>query len=305
MALITGRPQPDTLTGTAETDLIFGHGGADFISGREANDTIFAGSGDDTIAGDNAPLPDGSPETGEAFGPLPPSFGGTPGNNLIFAGAGNDSILAGFGADVVFGGAGNDTINGYGAFEDSPSGAAGVLIADGNDWLFGGSGDDLIRGGGGNDTLVGGRGNDTLVGGVGVDTLIGGAGRDVFVFGRLLEPFTSAVEFPVDTGTGPGNRDLILDFRQGRDQLDLSAYENILARPGVPSEPIFLGTDPFIASFAPQIRYQIEDGRTVVQIFAPLGNPPGGLEPRVPGGPGAEIELVGEHHLEAGDFILI
>jgi Ca2+-binding RTX toxin-like protein len=305
MALITGRPGSDTLTGTAKTDLILGRGGADFISGREANDTILGGSDDDTIAGDNAPLPGASSGTGDAFGPFPPSSGGTPGNNLIFAGSGSDSILAGFGADVVFGGAGNDTIDGYGSFADSPSGAAGVIAADGNDWLFGGSGDDLIRGGGGDDLLHGGGGNDTLIGGVGVDTLIGGAGCEVFVFGRRLEPFTSAVEFPLDTGTGPGNRDLIVDFRQGKDQLDVSAYQNILARPGVPDEPIFLGTDPFIASYAPQIRYQIDDGRTVVQVSAPLGNPPGGLPPRVPGGPGAEIELVGEHQLGADDFILI
>ena len=68
MAVITGAPGPDTLTGTAETDLIFGGGGDDFISGREGRDLIFAGSGNDTIAGDNMPLP-GGPFTTSDFGP--------------------------------------------------------------------------------------------------------------------------------------------------------------------------------------------------------------------------------------------
>jgi hypothetical protein len=103
---------------------------------------------------------------------------------------------------------------------------------------------------------------------------------------------------------GPGERDLVLDFQQGEDKLDLGGYANLFARPGTPSEPVFLGADPFEAGFAPQVRFQVEDGRTVVQATAPLGNPPAGVEPGVPAGPSAEIELVGEHHLEARDFIL-
>ena len=141
-----------------------------------------------------------------------------------------------------------------------------------------------------------------LFGGVGVDTLIGGAEPDVFVFGRGLEPGTSG--FALDTGVGRGNRDLVLDFHDGQDRLDLSGYRNFFASPGTPSEPVFLGADPFEASFAPQVRYQIEAGRTVVQVTAPLGSPPSGAEPTVPGEPAAEIELAGEHHLEARDFIL-
>lgn len=78
MALTTGTPSPDTLTGTAETDLIFGRDGADFVSGRECNDAIFAGSGDDTIAGDNIPVPALGGQLGTGpyisldFGPYPP-----------------------------------------------------------------------------------------------------------------------------------------------------------------------------------------------------------------------------------------
>ena len=304
MALITGGPGPDTRTGTAETDLIFGRGGADFLSGREGDDAIFAGPGGDTVAGDNIPVP-GVPVGPDdvIFGPYPPRIRGeTPGDNLILAGSGDDSVLAGFGADTVLGGAGNDTIDGYGAAGVGPVGSAGIINADGPDLLFGGAGGDLLRGGGGGDLLYGGSGQDTLVGGVDVDTLIGGTGRDVFVFGRFLEPFVT--NFALDTGVGPCNRDLILDFHQGQDRLDLSAYRNISARPGTPEEPVFLGTDPFEASFSPQVRYFVEGGRTVVQVTSSLGNPPVGVQPRVPAGPSAEIELVGVHHLGADDFIL-
>jgi Ca2+-binding RTX toxin-like protein len=301
MAVITGTPGRDTLPGTAGTDLILGRQGADLIAGRGGDDVILAGAGDDTVAGDNLAMPGSA----DAFGPLPPAFGGRPGNNLIFAGEGHDSVRAGFGADTVLGDAGNDTIDGYGSFDPRlGSVGQGVILADGPDLLFGGSGDDLIRGGGGDDLLHGGSGRDRLVGGLGLDTLIGGAGQDVFVFGRGLEPFPLPQQLLTDTGIGPGNRDLVLDFRQGEDLLDLSAYRNIFARPGVPDDPVFLGTDPFMASFAPQIRYRFEEGDTVIEISAPLGNPPGGVPPRVPSGPGAEIELAGLHALRASDFIL-
>ena len=173
---------------------------------------------------------------------------------------------------------------------------------DGADVVFGFSGADFIAGGEGDDAIFAGSGSDTLVGGVGVDTLIGGSGADVFRFGWVREP--SATSFVLDSGVGAGNRDVVLDFRQGRDKLDLSGYENILARPGVPSEPVFLGTDPFGASFAPQVRYVVEDGYTLVQVSTTLGNPPAGVEPRVPEGPSVEIKLVGEYRLGLDDLIL-
>jgi hypothetical protein len=300
MALVTGGPDPGILKGTVERDIIFGHDGAEFIVGRAGNDIIFAGSGDDTIAGDNAPLP-GGPITPGDFGSYPPNFGGTPGNNLIFAGAGNDLVRAGFGADTVFGEAGNDTIFGYGAAGVSPSGNAGIIGEDGGDLLFGGPGDDLLRGGGGNDRLDGGTGSDTLIGGVGTDTMFGGAGPDLFVFGRGVEPFTSS--FALDTGVGPGNRDLIGDFHEGQDQMDLRGYRNPFPDPGGEPLPVFLGTAPFEASTGLQVRYEIENGHTVVQFATRLGPPPRGLPVPVPEATG-EIELAGVHHLSASDFIL-
>ena len=131
--------------------------------------------------------------------------------------------------------------------------------------------------------------------------MFGGAGPDVFVFGRGLEPFASS--FALDTGVGPGNRDLVLDFQEGTDRLDLQAYRNPFPDPGGEPRPHFLGTDPFEASTGLQVRYEIEDGHTVVQFATRLGPPPRGLPVPVPEVSG-EIELAGVHHLSADDFIL-
>lgn len=302
MALRTGTPEADTLVGTAGADLVIGLGGPDFLSGREDDDTILGGSGDDAIAGDNVPLP-GGPFGNDAFGPYPARYGGAPGDNLVFAGAGDDSVLAGFGADTVFGGAGNDTLVGYGAAGVSPSGNAGLIGADGPDSLYGGQGDDLLRGGGGDDRLDGGSGRDTLIGGTGVDTLFGGRDEDVFLFGRNLEPFASNPP-AADTGVGPGQRDVILDFHEDQDRIDLTLYGNAFSGPDDQPPPVFLGTGPFEATFALQVRYDIEDGRTIVQIVSPFGAPPAGTPPAVPEGPTQEIELAGIHRLHESDFIL-
>ena len=95
---------------------------------------------------------------------------------------------------------------------------------DGADVVFGFSGADFVAARGGDDIILAGPGRDTLDGGVGVDTLIGGPGADVFRFGWVREP--SATSFILDSGVGAGNRDVVLDFRQGQDKLDLSGYEH-------------------------------------------------------------------------------
>jgi Ca2+-binding RTX toxin-like protein len=294
MAIMFGTTGADSLVGTSDMDLIFAGAGDDRIEGREGSDIILAGAGNDTVFGDNFV------GGGSLGGPFPPPFSGAvrPGDNLILAGDGNDSVVAGFGADTVFGGNGDDTINGYGVFGGSTGGRQGVNDADGPDLLIGGDGNDVIDGAGGKDTLSGGDGADRLTGGVGADTLIGGDGPDVFVF-SFGSPGPT-----IDTGIGPGARDLVLDFHPGEDLLDFSGYLNFLAGPGGQPPPVFLGSDPFVASFALQIRTVIEDDHTLVQFVAPFGAPPADTEPAVPVGPTGEIELAGIHQLSAADFIL-
>lgn len=285
MAVFEGTSNADTLVGTADADIILARAGNDRIKAREGDDVVLAGAGNDTVFGDNF--------TGS--GPLPPPFSGPGlGHNLILGGAGDDSIFAGFGADTVFGGAGNDTINGFGVFLGSPSGGQATANADAADLLRGGAGNDVINGAGGNNTLSGGDGDDRLRGGVGADRLRGGDGADTFVFAR------GGTVPIVDSGVGRGNRDVVLDFHQGEDLLDLTGYNNPFG--AADDEPLFLGTDPFVASYALQVRTEEMDNRTVVQVFAIFGSPPGPAE--VPARPSFEIELVGHYHLTAADFIL-
>ena len=127
---------------------------------------------------------------------------------------------------------------------------------------------------------------------MGADTLIGGEGRDVFLYGLGLEPFVSAFATGRDTRAGPGDRDVILDFHQGQDLLDLRGYQLF------PESPVFLGTRPFGDISALQVRHDIRGDTTVVQFYAPAG-PLFAVPP-----PSGEIELAGVHHLRAEDFVL-
>jgi hypothetical protein len=111
---------------------------------------------------------------------------------------------------------------------------------------------------------------------------------------------------------GEGERDIVVDFRQGQDVLDLSGYAELrqlpdLFRPPVRLEPIFLGDGDFIASFALQVRSEVlPDGCTLVQFATASGQilPPAGTEPETPDGPTGEIELFGRLHLTTEDFVL-
>lgn len=269
-----GRP---TDTGTAGDDELRGSPRADALNGLAGDDTIRAGSGDDAILGNGV-------EGGFGGNPL-----AGPGDNLIFAQSGDDTISAGYQADSVYGGRGRDSI--YGAGVSGGGGGAGNLLQtrDLGDLLHGGRGDDSIDGVGGDDTLRGGQGDDTLIGSFRRDELTGGPGGDLFVF--AYRGGTGVSES--DTGTDQATRDVITDFEQGKDRIDLSSYR---LRVGSDAEALFLGQREFREQEpALQVRYDAEDGRTVIQIYVPFAF---GLPPTV-----YEIELRGEQALRAQDFV--
>ncbi|WP_052214063.1 calcium-binding protein [Belnapia sp. F-4-1] len=293
MSFIPGSRADDTLRGTDGTDLILGRHGDDFLLGREGSDILFGGAGHDFIAGDNYPPPM-EPYDPSNYGPSQGSTPG-PGNNLIFGGAGNDTVVAGYGADTVFGGAGDDSILGFGSIPVHDF----ELVDDGRNLLSGGAGNDFIRGGANDDTLEGGAGRDTLQGSTGVDTLVGGAGHDIFLFGYLANYGGLR-----DTAVGPGERDVISDFRHGQDLIDISGYHNHHPPPSGQPAGLFLGMGDFVASHAMQARYEFQDGNTVIQISAPNGFRTDNDPPEKPTEHYVEIELTGIHHLTASDFIL-
>ncbi|NDA47310.1 MAG: peroxidase [Alphaproteobacteria bacterium] len=78
--------------------------------------------------------------------------------------------------------------------------------------------DDVLIGGSNQDQLVAGAGHDRLDGGLGNDLLTGGTGPDVFVFSTKL---------------GSNNIDQIIDFKPGRDKIELShlIFQNLKVGP--------------------------------------------------------------------------
>ena len=165
------------------------------------------------------------------------NFQGGGGDDTITTAGGNDIIDGGAGADVIRAGAGDDIVTlGLGDGAGLVSGFAAVggagfdtaILGPGFLWntaswsLYGFEavvGNDLdniinghldsvnynFQGGGGDDTITTAGGDDVIDGGAGDDILNGGAGADSFIF------------------DGAFGEDVITDFEDGADLLDLSA----------------------------------------------------------------------------------
>ena len=153
---------------------------------------------------------------------------GDPGDNLIWGGAGADIIDGGDGLDTLdYGGsdagvrvnlaentaagghAEGDSITNFehiqgSAFDDILTGDSGINI------LIGSAGDDTVDGAGANDSLRGGDGADFLSGGMGADRLKGGKDNDTFIF-----------------LAGDDSTDIIADFTNGEDLIDLADFSGV------------------------------------------------------------------------------
>jgi len=152
-----------------------------------------AGAGNDTLLGTAAAQ----------------TLNGLAGNDLVLAQGGNDSLVGGLGNDTLSGGLGDDTADGGGGIDL-------IRLGDGNDrWIATGGGNDTVYGEEGNDRLAGGSGAESIFGGSGADTMSGGAGNDTVTGGAGSDVFALTL--------GGGN-DSIIDFADGVDLLDLSAF---------------------------------------------------------------------------------
>ena len=133
---------------------------------------------------------------------------------------------------------------------------ASTNATEGADHLTGDAKDNLINGKGGNDVIDGAAGNDTIIGGAGYDTLTGGAGKDTFAFGSAA-----------DIGDRPGARDVITDFTQGQDKIDLSAIDANTKLAGNQEFTFLAGNDASFTKTAGELAWHTEaaTGRTIVQ----------------------------------------
>jgi hypothetical protein len=157
--------------------------------------------------------------------------------------------------------------------------------------------------------LIGGSGPDRLQESIAHgDVFWGGSGADIFAFGigATFNPGTSGSFFAtvLGTGIGPGERDVVIDFEQGVDVIDLSAALRFGRRAlFVDDQFRFVGTDAFSGTpdqmGPPELRYEMRGDFTVIQMDAD------GLSQFFGDGTvDAEIALVGMFSLESGDFVL-
>ncbi len=252
-----------------------------------------------------------SPSSLDSWTVSPGVIGGPPtiGPDTILGGSGDDTLAGGRGEDDIYGGSGDDVLYASGFYFDGPIVSDRLHGENGNDLLYGAFGDDSLYGGNGDDTLIGGdsayttgndyldggRGNDLLDGTSGVDTLFGGAGADKFRFTLVGE-----YGYRSGTGSGEGRRDVVLDFEQGADVLDLSSFQDYLAFSNDLDPPVFLGSGSFGASRGLQVRYEIQGDHTIVQFTADHPD----LSAFPPIHAVGEIELVGVYTLTADDVFL-
>ena len=174
------------------------------------------------------------------------------------------------------------------------------------DNLVGTAGNDTINGLAGNDRIDGAGGNDVIRGGSGVDIVTGGSGADTFVFakGDIAAATTSAA-------TNAQARDVITDFTQGVDHIDLSGFD-------ANSKTAAIDHFKFVGAFTSQsfgalpasefgkglaaigsIKYHYEDIGGVQHTIVDLNTASGNTTAEY------QIDLVGGHYvLTASDFIL-
>lgn len=289
--LLDGGDGNDTLDGGTGVDMLIGGAGNDIYIVDDARDTIveLANGGTDTVKSSASTFTlganlekliltgvHGQTGVGNALNNV---MTGSGGDDTLAGGGGNDTIDGGKGADRMEGGSGDDiftlddlndivieragegtdtvraSISGYalganveklqltgvGDLAGRGNALANVLTGNaGSNLLEGLGGNDDINGGAGNDSLFGGDGDDILTGGSGIDRLSGGAGRNIFKF-ALADSSASAP-------------DVITDFIQGLDRLDLSLIDARTTKSGNQAFS-FIGTAAFSRT-AGELRYE-------------------------------------------------
>lgn len=215
------------------------------ISGNNESGDTFLGSGNDIFTGsafdDEVTDEEGGDEYTLGAGNdtfLATGTGANIGLDNVDAGAGNDDLYSAVSASnavvinlstvttqnlantiSIVGGlalgtdVGTDNIKGFESFIGGSAGDFAVGNAFSNE-LNGFSGNDELHGGDGNDVLIGGKGADLLYGGKGRDTLTGG------VTAGEIDRFIYVASS--DSTVLLGGRDLITDFTDGSDLIDLT-----------------------------------------------------------------------------------
>ena len=284
----------DTLFGGALDNVLGGNDGNDRIAGQGGNDTMDGGlgaldmlnyyfaSGGVTVdlANQGVAQAVGAGEGTDTFSNFEAVLGSNVGADSIDGDASANWLVGYGGDDSMDGGTNTDTLDGGGG-NDSLRGE------DGDDFLYGGADNDILGGGNDNDYLSGGVGVDSLYGGFGNDTLFGGADADTLWGGADADVF----QFTAATDSVLGARDIIFDFAQGPDKIDLSAMDANANVGGVQNWS-FIGAGGFTA--AGQLRV-VTDGTNSWALGDTNGDAVADFN----------LQINGVTALVAGDFILV
>ncbi|WP_243375654.1 peroxidase family protein [Microvirga solisilvae] len=251
----------ENVTGGNGADTLIGNGAANVLNGRGGADIMRGLGGDDIYVVDNA---------GDVVDESAAGSGGV------------DTVQTALAAYTLTGGIENLTYTGNGSFTGNGNALNNVVTGgNGGDNLSGLDGNDTLNGDDGNDTLNGGIGNDTLNGAAGVDRMTGGDGADIFIFDDD------------ETGTN-ASRDVIVDFVQGSDKIDIKAIDanRSIISLGSDQDFTFIGTANFTGNG--QLRYRQEGGQTIIE---------GRYTTLFGGNATFQIALNGLVNLTAADFI--
>ncbi len=294
---ITGNSGANTITGGTVGETISSLTGNDTVQGGAGADTMDGGGDNDTLTyaasalGVKVTLGSGVGTGGDAAGDTNVNFENLTGSsradtlngdgnaNVITGGNGNDKITAGAGGDNLDGGDGLDTLN-YGNSIGAVTVDLALNTASGGDAdsdtfsnfenLFGSAQADtlggsvlanVLKGQAGGDTINGNAGNDTIIGGAGQDDLAGGADGDIFVYEKIN-----------DSKAGIALRDIITDFTQGSDKLNLTAIDANTGG-GTANDAFILVTgegSPFSGA-AGEIRFAFQGANTLILINTDAG----------------------------------
>jgi trimeric autotransporter adhesin len=269
----------DVFTGGAGNDTISAGSGNDSLTGGNGNDIFYFSGANltfaDTISGgggsaDELNINSGTLNTSTTALSLMSGI-----ERFVFNSNGAHNFTV---ADAYFSGISGDTVT---LSSTSNTGititGSGVTTATNKFHITGGTGNDNLTGGAGADTIYGGSGDDSVVGGSGVDTLYGDSGNDRFRFG----PNTT------DSGIGVGNRDIIADFVQGQDRVDIGPFiGSFNFRSGGNGAADFTGS-------VMQVAFQQSGGNTIVFVDSTGDNVTD-----------LEIQITGLFTLTSADFIL-
>jgi Ca2+-binding RTX toxin-like protein len=253
---------------TAGDDVITGTGAADSITGDSGNDIIYGGGGNDLLYGaDGNDTLDGGAGIDMLQGGL--------GNDTYVMTAGDQAIeLAGGGIDRIITSANSFSLAALSNIENLAFNGSGGFTGTGN------AAGNIITGGAGSDRLLGGGGNDVLCGGRGRDILTGGTGTDVFDFNSIK-----------DSGITFAARDVISDFAQGADHIDLRTIDATAKRSGNQAFS-FIGQQPLHGK-AGELHYKYSGANTLVEA-----------DTSGDGKADFQIMIAGHHALTKGDFYL-